>query len=115
MRVGTGSRSGSRRSAADPGVRAPCVYILASHKKGTLYVGVTSDVVRPVWEHRSGEIAGFTEKYSVDHLAWFEMHPTMNGAIAREKQIKKWNRAWKVRLIEGENPEWRDLYPEIIG
>ena len=89
--------------------------MLASHRKGTLYIGVTSDIVRRVWQHRSGDIPGFTTRYGVERLVWFEMHPDMTGAIAHEKQLKQWNRAWKVRLIERENPEWRDLYPGLVG
>jgi putative endonuclease len=90
------------------------VYILASKAYGTLYVGVTSDLTQRVWQHRSGVIEGFTKRYDVKHLVYFEQHETMEAAIAREKQIKKWERAWKVRLIEKDNPEWRDLYDELV-
>ena len=90
-------------------IRSPCVYILASRKHGTLYVGVTSDLSRRIEAHRSDSVAGFTEKYRVHRLVYAEPHETMEAAITREKQIKKWERAWKVRLIEQENPEWADL------
>ena len=92
----------------------PCVYILASARNGTLYAGVTSDLVKRVWEHKNDTVEGFAQKYGVHTLVWFEMHETMESAISREKAIKEWKRAWKLRLIEESNPEWRDLYPEII-
>jgi putative endonuclease len=95
-------------------MRYPCVYILASGRNGTLYVGVTSDLVQRIWQHRNGEIDGFTKKYEVKRLVWFEMHATMEAAIHREKQIKKWNRAWKIELIERSNARWHDLYETII-
>jgi putative endonuclease len=95
--------------------RSPCVYILASKLYGTLYIGVTSDIVRRVWEHRTGAIKGFTEKYGVKLLVYFELHSTMVNAIAREKQLKKWQRDWKISLIERENPRWEDLYNGIVG
>jgi putative endonuclease len=95
-------------------MRDPCVYILASGRNGTLYVGVTSNLVQRIWQHRTGEIDGFTRKYDVKRLVWFEMHATMEAAIQREKQIKKWNRAWKVELIERGNRRWRDLYETIV-
>jgi putative endonuclease len=91
----------------------PCVYILASRRDGTLYVGVTNDVVRRVWEHRSGAVDGFTRRYNVHRLVYAEFHETMPDAIAREKKIKKWRRTWKVKLIENGNPEWRDLYEDM--
>jgi len=94
--------------------KQPCVYILSSKRNGTLYVGVTSDVVKRGWEHRNGLVEGFANTYSVHRLVYFEMHENMLAAIAREKQIKKWNRAWKVRQIEQSNPDWRDLWPEIV-
>jgi len=95
-------------------LRQPCVYILASRRNGTLYVGVTSDLVKRVWEHKSDIVEGFTERYSVHILVWFEQHDTMESAISREKAIKEWKRRWKLELIERQNPEWRDLYPEIV-
>jgi putative endonuclease len=93
----------------------PAVYILANRKNGTLYVGVTSNLAARVFQHRNKEVAGFTKKYGVDRLVWAELHDTMETAIAREKQIKKWNRAWKIQLIEQENPEWDDLYDGLNG
>ncbi|HEX9569546.1 MAG TPA: GIY-YIG nuclease family protein [Rhodospirillales bacterium] len=91
----------------------PCVYILASRRNGVLYVGVTNDVVRRVWEHRSGAVDGFAKRYNVHRLVYAEFHDTMTDAIAREKRIKKWRRSWKVELIERDNPEWRDLYEDM--
>ncbi len=92
----------------------PCVYILANERNGTLYTGVTSDLVKRIWEHKNNLVEGFTEKYDVHMLVWFEQHETMESAISREKAIKAWKRAWKLELIEKSNPEWEDLYPEII-
>jgi putative endonuclease len=94
--------------------KSPCVYILASKRNGTLYVGVTSDLVKRVWEHRKGLIEGFTKKYGVHMLVWYESHETMESAIQREKSIKKWNRAWKLTHIERSNPCWKDLFDELI-
>lgn len=91
------------------------VYILASKRNGTLYVGVTSDLTKRVWEHKQDAVAGFTRKYKVHTLVYFEQHEDMLNAIQREKQIKKWERAWKIELIESCNPEWRDLWEEILG
>jgi putative endonuclease len=88
------------------------VYILASKRNGTLYIGLTSDLTRRVAEHKSGEIAGFTKKYSVKMLVYYEVHESIESAILREKQLKKWNRVWKLRLIEQQNPEWKDLFPD---
>ena len=87
----------------------PAVYILASRRNGTLYVGVTSNLAARIHQHREGLADGFTRKYAVKQLIWFEQHPTMESAITREKRIKKWNRAWKMEMIEATNPEWRDL------
>ncbi|KAF7961577.1 endonuclease [Cupriavidus sp. UYMU48A] len=89
------------------------VYLLASARNGTLYLGVTSDLVRRVWEHKNEFVTGFSQKYGVHQLVWFETHESAEAAITREKQIKKWNRSWKIRLIEGMNPYWNDLYPTI--
>ena len=94
--------------------RQPCVYILASRRNGTLYVGVTSDLVKRVCEHRNDLGAGFTARYGVHTLVWFEQHQCMESAIAQEKAIKEWKRRWKLRLVEEENPEWRDLYEGIL-
>ncbi|MGD8547822.1 MAG: GIY-YIG nuclease family protein [Thiohalophilus sp.] len=94
--------------------RQPCVYLLASQRNGTLYTGVTADLVKRVWEHKNHVIDGFTRKYNVTTLVWYEMHETMESAIRREKMIKNWKRAWKIRVIEEFNPHWRDLYDELI-
>jgi len=94
--------------------KRPCVYLLASKRNGTLYVGVTADLIRRVWEHREHLVDGFTKKHQVVTLVWFELHETMESAITREKQIKKWNRAWKIRMIESTNPTWRDLYFDLL-
>jgi putative endonuclease len=87
-----------------------CVYILASQRNGTLYIGVTSYLVQRIWQHKQGLVDGFTKKYGVKTLVYFEIHDTAENAITRENQIKKWERAWKLRLIEENNPEWKDLY-----
>ena len=92
----------------------PCVYILASKRNGTLYVGVTSDLLARTWQHKNSAVEGFTSKYDVYYLVWYELHESMDSAIAREKAIKKWNRTWKLKLIEKSNPEWRDLYNDIF-
>ena len=92
---------------------APAVYLLASQRNGTLYIGVTSNLIQRIWQHREGLAEGFTKKYRVKTLVWYEQHATMESAIAREKALKKWNRAWKLKLIEQTNPQWRDLWPEI--
>ena len=92
----------------------PYVYILASKPNGTLYIGVTSDLVKRVWQHKNNQVEGFTKKYNVHHLVWYEKHEDMQSAIVREKQIKKWNRQWKIRLVKETNPNWRDLYLEIL-
>jgi putative endonuclease len=94
--------------------REPAVYILASEKNGTLYIGVTSNLIKRVWEHKNNVVVGFSKKYGVKLLVWYEMHGTMESAIAREKQMKKWLRAWKIQAIEDFNPEWRDLYWTIV-
>jgi putative endonuclease len=90
------------------------VYILASKKNGTLYIGVTGDLVRRIYEHRQNLIDGFTRKYNVHDLVYYEIHERIEEAITREKQIKKWNRKWKLRLIEENNSGWKDLYNEIV-
>ncbi len=92
---------------------APAVYILASKRNGTLYTGVTSNLMGRIEQHRDGVVRGFTHRYGVRVLVWFEQHATMEFAITREKQIKKWNRAWKLELIEAGNPEWRDLAEDL--
>lgn len=92
----------------------PCVYILASKPNGTLYVGVTSNLIARVWQHKSNGVECFTKRYGVTQLVYYELHDGMQTAIRREKQLKKWRRGWKIELIEKENPDWRDLYVEII-
>ena len=87
-----------------------CVYMLASDRNGTLYVGVTSNLVKRVWEHKEGVVPGFTSEYGVHKLVWYEQHGSAETAITREKRIKKWNREWKIKLIEETNPYWNDLY-----
>ncbi len=95
-------------------MKRPCVYILASSRNGTLYVGVTSDLVKRIWQHKHDQIAGFTQRHGVHRLVWFEQHTSMASAIVREKSIKHWQRQWKLQLIETANPAWRDLYPDIL-
>ncbi|MFC3551512.1 GIY-YIG nuclease family protein [Lysobacter cavernae] len=95
--------------------RQPTVYMLASRRNGTLYIGVTSDVVARIWQHRQHLVAGFTQSHGVTLLVWYEQHETMETAIEREKRLKKWNRAWKIRLIEEMNPYWNDLWPDMCG
>jgi len=94
--------------------KQPCVYILASKRNGTLYIGVTSDLVKRGWQHRTNAVDGFTKKYDVHVLVYYEVHENMISAITREKQLKKWKRAWKLRLIEERNSAWRDLWPDIL-
>jgi putative endonuclease len=89
------------------------VYLLASRRHGTLYVGVTRDLLRRVWEHKNKVVSGFASTYGVDRLVWYEAHSDIAAAISREKQIKKWRRDWKIVLIERDNPDWRDLYESI--
>lgn len=95
-------------------MKQPCVYILASRKNGTLYTGVTSDLSKRLWEHKNDLCEGFTKKYNVHMLVWYEPHETMESAIAREKAIKEWKRKWKLELIERSNPRWRDLYSDLV-
>ena len=92
----------------------PAVYILASCRNGTLYVGVTGNLKRRIWQHRNGTEDGFTRQYTVTQLVYYELHDNLYGALTREKQIKKWNRGWKLRLIEERNPGWDDLWPNIL-
>lgn len=89
------------------------VYILASKKNGTLYIGVTSDLVKRIWEHKQDLVEGFTRKYQIHKLVWFEHTTSIESAIQREKQLKKWNRAWKIRIINETNPSWKDLYKNL--
>jgi putative endonuclease len=92
----------------------PSVYILASKKNGTLYVGVTSDLIKRIWQNKNDFVDGFTKKYAVHDLVYYEIHETMESAIIREKNIKAWKRAWKVELIEKSNLIWRDLYHDLL-
>ena len=94
-------------------MKRPAVYILASKRNGTLYTGVTADLVKRTAEHKSHAVPGFTQRHGVDQLVWFEAHPTMMSAIRREKAIKEWRREWKLQLIEGTNPCWKDLFESI--
>lgn len=89
--------------------RQPCVYILASERYGTLYIGVTSNLVGQLWQHRNNVLQGFTARYNVHRLVHFELFGDMERAITREKQLKRWHRQWKINLVNAENPEWRDL------
>jgi putative endonuclease len=90
------------------------VYILASHRNGTLYTGVTNDLIKRVWQHKNDLLKGFTKKYQVHNLVYFEETSDVESAIAREKQLKKWRRRWKLELIEKKNPDWKDFYKEIV-
>ena len=92
-----------------PRERQPCVYILASQRCGTLYIGVTSDLMAHLWQHREAVLPGFTKRYAVKRLVWYDMHATMEAAILREKQLKNWHRPWKLTMIEQTNPHWADL------
>ena len=94
--------------------KQPCVYILAHKKNGTLYIGVTSNLIKRVWEHKNELVDGFSKNYGLHDLVWFEMHETMESAIAREKLLKEWKRKWKLELINRRNPYWRDLYGDLI-
>jgi putative endonuclease len=94
--------------------KQPAVYVLASKRNGTLYIGVTSDLQKRAWEHKNDMVEGFTKRYGVHSLVYYELHSEMVSAINREKQMKKWNRAWKLELIERENPDWKDLWDGII-
>ena len=96
-----------------PNTKTPCVYILASGMKGTLYIGVTSNLAERVWQHKSGTGSRFTTHYGVHHLVWYETHDTMESAIAREKAMKKWRRHWKVTMISESKPSWTDLYDRL--
>ena len=106
--------SRGRGEVKDLYMKAPCVYMLASKPRGTLYVGATSDLVQRVWQHKGNLVEGFTRQYRVHRLVWYEVHESMESARAREKALKKWYRAWKVRLVEKGNPTWLDLYEGIV-
>jgi len=94
--------------------KQPAVYILASKRNGTLYIGVTSDLVKRIWEHKNDMVEGFTKRYSVHQLVWYEIHESMKSAIEREKRFKEWKRKWKLELIESGNPNWKDLFDTIV-
>lgn len=94
--------------------KQPAVYVLASKRNGTLYIGVTSNLQKRGWEHKNNVVEGFTKRYGIHQLVYYELHKDMVTAITREKQMKKWNRAWKLKLIEAQNPEWKDLWEDII-
>ena len=94
--------------------KQPAVYILASKRNGTLYIGVTSDLLKRIWEHKNNMIEGFTKRYNVHRLVWYELHESMEAAIIREKRLKNWKRKWKLELIESSNPKWEDLYQTIV-
>ncbi len=94
--------------------KQPAVYMMANHKAGTIYIGVTSGLAARCWEHKNDAREGFTKQHGLHRLVFFEPHTDMKSAIAREKQLKKWNRAWKVKLIEQDNPDWRDLWEDVV-
>ena len=94
-------------------MKQPTVYILASQRNGTLYIGVTSDLIKRVWQHREGLVDGFTKQHQIKMLVWYEQHETMESAISKEKAMKKWKRQWKLTTIEKNNPSWTDLWDEI--
>ena len=94
--------------------KQPAVYILASKRNGTLYVGVTSELVKRIWEHQNNMVEGFTKRYDIHRLVWYELHESMESAITREKRLKNWKRKWKLELIESRNPKWQDLYHTIV-
>jgi putative endonuclease len=94
--------------------KQPAVYILASKRNGTLYIGVTSNLIKRIWEHKNNLVKGFTERYNIHNLVWYELHDTMESAILREKMLKEWKRIWKLELIESNNPNWNDLYNTIV-
>ncbi|MYD62334.1 MAG: GIY-YIG nuclease family protein [Gemmatimonadetes bacterium] len=95
-------------------MKQPCVYIMASKRNGTLYIGVISNLVQRVWQHKNNLVEGFTNRYGIHILVWYEVHETMQSAIAKEKMVKNWKRVWKLALIEKNNSEWQDLYQNII-
>jgi len=106
--------SGESRNPGASVNKQPAVYILASKRNGTLYIGVTSDLVKRIWEHRNDMVEGFTKRYNVHRLVWYELHENMESAIEREKRLKEWKRKWKLELVESTNPNWLDLYYTIV-
>ena len=95
-------------------MKNPCIHLMASRRNGTLYVGVTSDLAKRVWQHKADMVDGFTKRYGVHTLVWYEAHDSMESAIRREKPIKEWKRKWKLELVEKDNPEWKDLYEDLL-
>ena len=95
-------------------MKQPCVYMLASRRSGTLYVGVTSNLVQRVWQHQNDLVEGFTKRYGVHTLVWYEIHEVMESAITREKAVKRWKRDWKIELVQRDNPSWSDLYDDLV-
>ena len=108
------AKAGIQEAKGEAMKKQPTVYMLASRKNGTLYTGVTSDLVKRIWEHKNNMVEGFTQRYGVHLLVWYELHASMEAAIQREKRLKGWKRAWKLELIESTNPGWQDLYPTIV-
>ncbi len=108
------AKAGIQTKRRWPMNKQPSVYILASKRNGTLYVGVTSNLVKRVWEHKNDMVEGFTKRYAVHRLVWYELHENMESAISREKRIKNWKRKWKLQLIEKDNSNWQDLYYQIV-
>jgi len=104
-------KTGVQREAVN---KQPAAYILANKRNGTLYIGVTSDLVKRIWEHKNNMVEGFTKHYNVHRLVWYELHESIESAIIREKRLKDWKRAWKLELIEKTNPDWLDLYDTIV-
>ena len=94
--------------------KQPAVYILANKRNGTLYTGVTADLHKRIWEHKNNLVEGFTKRYNIHQLVWYELHDSMESAIIREKRFKNWKRIWKLELIKKDNPQWHDLYPQIV-
>jgi len=94
--------------------KQPAVYILANKRNGTLYIGVTSDLVKRIWQHKNNLVEGFTKRYGVHQLVWYELHENMRSAVEREKRMKEWKRKWKLESIESMNPDWQDLYYMIV-
>jgi len=96
-------------------MKQPCVYILSNKPRGTLYIGVTSDLIQRIWQHKQKLVDGFSKQHDLQLLVYYEIHEDMLAAITREKQLKKWNRAWKIELIEKMNYDWQDLYLSLVG
>ena len=112
--MGPGRTVEKRQRSPEDAMKTPCVYMMASRRAGAIYIGVTSDLVQRVWQHKQNLVAGHSRMYATHILVWYEVHEEMASALLREKRLKKWYRAWKVALIEQENPEWRDLYDGLL-